>query len=133
MSKGKKNRKDNGVHVIDTTEDKAPEPAVTEDSATTAKAALEALPADQRATILKEMGFIQKKSGKKDKGPDPKKLFAAAKEKLFNQMPVIKGIVDECTFPGSFAVTVGVDPEGLFFANLKRIRVKYGPRSKSTD
>ena len=120
----KKDGKNNEVKVQDNT----PEGGNGKD-AETAKAALEALSEEQRAAVLKEMGFTQRKAReKKDKGPDPKELFTQATEKLFNKMPEIKTILDGCDFPASVAVTVGVDPEGLFFANLKRVRAKYGPR-----
>lgn len=117
--------KDNGVHVIDTTE-QAPKVDV--------KAALEALSTEERAELLQSLGFTQRKAReKKDQGPDPRELFQAAREKLYKQMPEIKGIVEGCEFPSSFAVTVGVDPQGLFFANLKRVRNKYGPRVHDDD
>lgn len=120
--KEKKNGNGNGVEVVDeTAEGKA-------------KAALEALSEEQRAEVLKELGITTRKPReKKDTGPSPSELFSAAKEKLYNKMPDIKGIVDGCEFPSAFAVTVGVDPEGLFFADLKRVRNKYGPRKSKDD
>jgi hypothetical protein len=127
MGKNKEKKKNNEVKVIDET------PPEAENSAEAAKAALAALSEEERAAVLKELGITTRKPReKKDTGPSPSELFKAAQEKLYNKMPAIQGIVDECEFPSSFAVTVGVDPEGLFFASLKRVRNKYGPR-KSDD
>jgi hypothetical protein len=123
---GKKNGKNTEVKVKDNSKDSG-------NGKESLKAALEALPEDERAEFLKGLGFTQRKTReKKDKGPDPKVLFTAATEKLFHKMPEIKGILDGCDFPASMSVTVGTDSEGLFFADLKRVRKKYGPR-KSKD
>ena len=127
--KKKDAKKDNGVHVTDNAPDEPGDNGNDLNVHLDAKTALEALTDEQRAELLKEMGFTQRKTReKKDKGPDPRELFHAAQARLYIQMPEIKGIVDGCDFPSSFSVTVGVDPEGLFFANLKRVRNKYGPR-----
>lgn len=127
MSKNEKSKekKDNGVHVIDNT--KESKKATVQSKSELARAALDALPEDERAAILKEMGF----SARKSNGPDPRKLFREASERLFAKMPEIKDTLESCTFPGSFALTVGVDPKGLFFSNLKRVRTPYGPRKKN--
>jgi len=92
------------------------------------EAAMAALPEDQRAGVLKEMGLKQSKV--KDQGPDPRVLFAAAAEKLGAQA------VDVCIalteFPGPVSATFMVDTEGVFSASVKWVRNKYGPR-KSSD
>jgi len=120
MAKDKKN----GITVIDNTKDSG-------NGAETAKAALEALSDEQRAELLKDMGFTQKKAReKKDKGPDPRELFKAAAEKLSVEAPTICNLLNE--FPGPVAVTFERDPDGAFSANVKRVRNKYGPR-KSKD
>jgi len=122
-----KDKKENGITVIDKTKDSGNG----KDSAAQARAALEALPEEERAAILKDLGFSPRKPReKKDKEPDPRDLFRQATEQLYSRMPEIKSIVEGCSFPSSFAVTVGVDPDGLFFATLKRVRNKYGPRQE---
>ena len=123
MNKEKKT--DKGVHVIDNTKPQAQEP----DVAGAAKAALAALSPEQCKEILQDLGLIKLRAN----GPDPRKLFAIAKKKLYARMPEIKGIVDGCAFPTACAITVGVDPEGFFFANLKRVRNKYAPRKSTTS
>lgn len=116
-------KKDNGVHVID----KTPDGGNGKDTEDAARAALEALSEEQRAAVLKEMGFTQRKTReKKDKGPDPKVLFDAATEKVGEQAVTICNLLAE--FPGPVAVTFERDPEGVFSANVKRVRNKYGPR-----
>jgi len=135
MSKNKKSKekKDNGVHVIDKTGKKEAKPS-TEDvqpSAEKARVALAALSEEERAAVLKDMGFSARKV-KGANGPDPSKLFKEASEKLFAKMPEIKNTLEGCTFPGSFSLTVGVDPKGLFFSNLRRVREPYGPRKSKT-
>jgi hypothetical protein len=130
----KKDDKSTEVKVQDKTKDGdnggSTEVAVTDTAGqSVARSALDALSDEQKADLLKDMGFTKRKAReKKDKGPDPKQLFTEATERLFNKMPEIKGILDGCDFPASVAVTVGLDPEGLFFADLKRVRKKYGKR-----
>ncbi len=92
-----------------------------------AKTALEALTDEQQAELLKSMGFSKRKAReKKDTGPDPRELFRVAAEKLGSQAPQICNLLSE--FPGPVAVTFQCDPDGVFSANVKRVRTKYGPR-----
>jgi len=102
------------------------ETPIKNDSQELAKAALEALTDEQRAAMLKELGFTQR--GKKNTGPTPKELFQVAQEKLFAKMPDIQTIVTGCEFTTPFSLTVGVDHDGNFFTDVKRARKKYGPR-----
>jgi hypothetical protein len=127
MSKKNQGKKDNGVHVIDKTKKKATIRSEEKTTSEIARAALEALPEEDRAAILKEMGFSKKASN----GPSPKSLFQDASKRLFAKMPEIKNTLDGCAFPGPFSVTLGVDDKGLFFSNVKRVRTPYGPRSKN--
>lgn len=123
--------KKNGITVIDKTEEVV-ESEVSVASPDEAKAVLEALTDEQRAELLKDMGFTQKKAAKKkDEGPTPKELFNAAAEKLGEQAPAICTALTE--FPGAVAVTFAVDPDGVFSANVKRVRNKYGPRKSKNS
>jgi len=126
MSKNK-NKKQNGKNMEVKVQDKTEDGGNGKDSAEAARKALEALPEDQRAVILKEMGFTQRKTReKKDKGPDPRELFNAATQKVGEQAVTICNLLNE--FPGAVSVTFERDPEGAFSASVKRVRNKYGPR-----
>jgi hypothetical protein len=127
MSKNKKNGKNTEVKVQDKTKD-----GNGKDSIEAARKALEALPEDQRAAVLKDMGFTQRKAReKKDKGPDTRELFDAATEKIGEMAVPICNLLSE--FPGAVAVTFERNPEGVFSANVKRVRNKYGPRKSKSD
>jgi hypothetical protein len=94
-----------------------------------AKAALEALTDEQRAELLKGMGFAPKKA-KKPEGPDPKEVFDSAMEKLSAQAFKVCSLLGG--FPGGVAVTFERNPEDEYSVNVKRVRNKYGPwKSKS--
>lgn len=125
-NKNKQDGKNTEVKVIDKSKD-----GNGKDSIEAARKALEALPEDQRAAVLKDMGFTQRKPReKKDKGPDIRELFNAATEKIGEMAVPICNVLAE--FPGAVAVTFERNPEGVFSANVKRVRNKYGPR-KSKD
>lgn len=120
------------VTVIDNTSEAPTQKGLPEDNGVpSAKAALEALSDEQRATMLKEMGFTQRKP-REPQGPDPRELFKAATEKLcLEAAPNVCALLNE--FPGPVSVTFERDPAGMFSANVKRVRNKYGPRSKGAE
>ncbi len=115
-------KKEKGIKVIDNT--KTAEPVNVEDNA---KEALAALSDEQKAAMLKELGYTpHKPRAKKDTGPSPKELFNAAAEKLGAQAVAVCTALND--FPGPVSVTFERGPDDVFSANVKRVRTKYGPR-----
>jgi len=118
-------KKDKKVKVIDSTKTAEPVPEQA------AKDALAALSDEQKAAVLKDMGYTpHKPRAKKDTGPSPKELFLAAAEKLGAQAVNVCNALNE--FPGPVSVTFERSADEVYSASVKRVRNKYGPR-KSKD
>ena len=96
-------------------------PAVNKD---TVRAALNALSSEEREAIIQEMGGKPRKTKK-----TMEDAFNTSLEVLYSAMPKFQETLEGCAFPCAVALTVGIDKDGFFFANAKRIRAKYGPRN----
>ena len=90
---------------------------------------------EQKLDLAKALGLPVEAKSKKEKGTANE--FNKAANKLCNYLwdPLAPGIdlqdlIENCNFPGPFALTFGVDHDGFFFANIKRLRKEYTQRKE---